>query len=214
MLSLRTSFLALAGAACLTTGVIALRSQQRFDAGGLPALPEEPRSALEVLELVPFTLEEPAVHDFRLEAPSYDAGYLIVIRTDPELAYVRQGYEAVLCAGRQTVARRNASGPENVVVGVLPAPRGEDGLPDVDWARTPIWYGSPELPERVDAAWLEREYEAAQASGVTAMPATSVSDALRDVVHLDAPVELDGPIADLIERHSPSEVDLVRGLRF
>ena len=214
MQALRTLPLVLGATALLAAGVVALRSTNRQDASGLPALPESPIQAYELLELVPFTLEQPATHYFRLEQPSYDAGFLVALRVDESVAGVREGYEPVLCAGEQTLARQNLGGPERSVIAILPAPRGADGLPVIDWSSTPIWHASPELPERVDTAWLAAELQAAYAAGVVAPRAEAVAAALGPApLHVPSRVDLNPALADLIERHSPGEIDVIRGLR-
>lgn len=201
---------ALAGSAA-----VALRTQQRTDAGGvLPALPDRPEPVFELLEARPFTLERAEIHHSRLEAPSYDAGFLVALRVPADRATVREGYEPVLCAGLQTLARRNLGGPESVVVAILPTPRGAAGEPLLEWSETPFWYAAPELPERVDRAWLELELERAMAEGISAFPPEEVEAALTgELLQLAGGGQLDALLAELIERHSPGEVDLVRGLR-
>ena len=48
--------------------------------------PADPRSSqVELLEARPFQLDAPEVHHWRAERPTYRAGYVLVLRTDPEL---------------------------------------------------------------------------------------------------------------------------------
>ncbi len=52
----------------------------------LPSLPAQPaRVPVRLLQAQPFFLDEGWIHEWRAERPVVDAGYLLVIQTDPEL---------------------------------------------------------------------------------------------------------------------------------
>jgi len=175
-----------------------------------------PRPVLELVEAVPFVTDEPFVHEWRAEKPLVSGGYLLVLRVDADLARPRQTYEAVLLAGDQTVERLNHPEDGEYLVGLVPAPVDAGGHVQLDLARTPIWFGSLELPERVDAARIAAEAELARARGIAA-PRTARGARLRstagETLHVRTRDELSPYVADWVERYSPAETDLVAGLR-
>jgi len=182
---------------------------------GLPALPTAlPTSDIEILEARPFVLDEPYAHEWRAEAPLVRSGYALVLRVPPELATPRATFEPVLFAGQETVERVNAPRVGQNLVVVVPAPE-RGGLVQLDLARTPLWFGSLELPERLDAARIAAERNAAEARGITParrgprVRAHTADDTLR----LGTRRELDAYLADWVEFYSPEETDLVRQLR-
>src|SRR5207247_5817900 len=55
----------------------------------------------------PFVLSKPWTHVWRVEQPSFDAGWLVVLDVDPTFVQPRQTFEPVLYAGDETVERIN-----------------------------------------------------------------------------------------------------------
>jgi hypothetical protein len=181
---------------------------------GVPA--NLPAGAIEVVEAQPFVVDQPFVHEWRKEKPLVSAGYLLVLKVAPDLARPRQTYEPVLYAGEQTAERCNF--PENgaYLVVLVPAPADASGRVQLDLERTPIWFGSLELPERVDASRIAAEVASARAQGVR--PARPGANArLRstpaETLRVNAREDLNPYLADWIERYSPEETDLVAQLR-
>ena len=173
-----------------------------------------PAAALEILAARPFVVDEPFVHEWRAEKPLVSAGYLLVLRVAPELALPRATFEPVLFVGDQTAERVNAPrNGENLVV-LVPAPE-RDGRPVLDLSRAPVWFGSLELPERIDAARIRAERGAAEERGIG--PARSgprlAAAGADETIHARTRRELDLYLADLVEFYSPEETDLVRQLR-
>ncbi len=188
-----------------------------------PREPERPPLAatpaastpIEILHAQPFVLDQPYVHEWRREKPLATAGTILVLSTEPELVRPRQTAEPVLYVGAETAERVNAPRNGNLVV-LVPGPVDDDGRVDLDLSSTTIWFGTPDLPERVDAAVIARELARAQASG--AGPArlserARLRSAADATIYARDRVELDPYLADLIELYSPEEVDLARGLR-
>ncbi len=175
----------------------------------------QPRSQprIELVFAQPFSLDVPYEHTWRKEQPSVLSGWILVIRTDPALLVPRQTADPVLYVGNETAERLNAGDSGNLVV-LVPSPLDTNGVPTLDPAAAPIWFGADELPERVDAARIQAELSAALAQRVG--PATST--ALRSqgqpgtVFALDRS-ELELHLADLVEFYSPTESDLVAGMR-
>lgn len=203
------------GAAAITT--VALFSSkalvQGTEAQGLEApatIPETPAVELP-LELVfaqPFQLATPEVHEWRAERPSFTEGLVLVLEGDADFFEPRQSAEPVLYVGDQTAQRLNAGYPSGQLVVLVP------GLALEDLADAPIFFGQPELPERIDAATAAAELAGAQALGVTGPGQVRV-----DQVVEPAPIEaldledLFFQTSFLIELYSPSETDLIEGRR-
>ncbi len=187
---------------------------------GLRALPANPTAAeIDLLDAVPFVLDEPFVHTWRADQPSYRAGYLVVLRTDPDLTTPRQSAEPVLYVGEQTAERCNAGTEAGTLVCVVPAELLPDGSIDLDPTTAPIWFGAAELPERLDANAILTAHRTALSQGIgPATLSTRMRRAQSASIGANAffardRAELNLPIADLIETYSPTETDLVEGLR-
>lgn len=208
----RTVLLALSAAVLLGGAVTAYVRPWLDD--GPPELPAAPASLPVKLVLAePFTLGQPSVHSWRLEQPQFDSGYLLVLEVDRTLVHPRQAAEPVLYVGEQTAQRLNLGHESGFVVAVVPAPRAAAGGIALDLASVPIFFGAPDLPERIDAAAIAREVAAARAAGVAGAGAAAVAKAARPQLAFADDWELHLHAADLIEAYSPSEGDLVAGLR-
>jgi len=156
----------------------------------MPPLPATPGAPVEVVACRPFTLRAPYVHRCRREGGEVRAGHLVVVRAAPGFIVARQVAEPVACFGSQTGERLWGSPERGLAIYLVPAwDEGSDaarraGNPMVD----PVFFGSPELPERVDAAWIAAERaraEAALAAGAMASPARPVA-ALKPALDLDS----------------------------
>src|SRR6185503_3949290 len=168
-----------------------------------PAAPAAlPRSAIEILDAQPFAVDEPFVHEWRAEKPLVSAGYLLALKVDPDLARPRQTYEAVLYVGEQTAERCNWPEEGGVMIVVVPAPLDPEGRVALDLDRTPIWFGSLELPERVGAARVAQELAIARAAGIGAAKTSVDLRAARDAIHARTRWELQPYVEDWIERYS------------
>jgi len=191
-----------------------LASRGAQDARQLAPPQDLPSAALELLEARPFVVDQPFVHEWRAEQPLVSAGYLLVLRVAPELALPRATYEAVLFVGDETAERVNAPRTGQNLVVLVPAPE-RDGRVALALEHAPIWFGSLELPERVDAARIAAERRAAEARGIG--PARSGARlraaAEGEPIRVRTRRELDAYLADLVAAYSPEEVDLVRQLR-
>jgi len=173
-------------------------------------------SEIEVLEVRSFVLDEPFTHGWRQEQPQVSSGVLLVLKTDPELVRARQSAEPVLYVGDQTAERCNHGGGGGNLVALVPAPLDESGQIAFDLATTPIWFGTPDLPERIDARTIRTERRLAATKGLGAKRLAARAMSFRpsnDTVYAGDRDELDLTIADLIEFYSPTEVDRVELLR-
>lgn len=186
------------------TGLGVALKPKLFPVDGPPPLPAAlPVADVELLHVQPFTLETPAVHAYRAERPSYDAGVLLVLGVDPEVVHPRQTAEPVLYVGGQTAERLNSGANSGRLVVLVP------GAFD---PTAPIFFGTPELPERVDAATVTRELDAARAAGIAA-PGGAFATADAESLPFENDYQLRVYASDLIELHAPDEVDLISGLR-
>jgi hypothetical protein len=161
-----------------------------------------------IVSVQPFVLERPWTHVWRAEQPSYDAGYLVVLEVDSALVEPKQTEEPVLYAGDETVERINHGFESGRVVAIIPSARGADGAPSLDLARTPIWFGSAALPERIDAAAVRAQRDAAARLGVAALTPPPAAK-LQTLASRD---DLDRLAGLLVLEHSPVEQDLGTGL--
>ncbi len=164
-----------------------------------------PTGAVEILAAHAFVVDEPFVHEWRAEKPSVSAGYLLVLAVEPELARPRQTYEPVLYVGQQTAERCNAPPEGGRLVVLVPAPLDGEGRVALDLATTPIWFGSLELPERVDAGRIAQELELARQHGIgPARRGAGVKTAstAREAIRVRTRYELEPYIEDLVERFS------------
>ena len=181
----------------------------------LPELPEVALGVKDVLFAQPFALDAEYQHDWRAERPSVSSGYLLVLEVEDAFTVPRNRLESVLYVGAQTAERLNWGTGSGRVVSICPAPLGEDGLPQLDLSSALVWYGSPELPERVDAARIEVERAAAQDAGLQPLGADRVSAALEaggELVQLPDRTTLERYGAELILEWSPSEHELAQSL--
>jgi hypothetical protein len=152
-----------------------------------------------------FDLEVPYTHGWRRERPPVQSGWLLVLSVNPDLVVRREIREPVLYVGAQTAERINAGDLSGRVVAVVP---GDFLLED-----TPIFFGSPALPEEVDAAHIDREVRAAVDAGRRASSIDDVVRALAYPLHLRDQYELRMAAIDLVERFSPQERGLIESSR-
>jgi hypothetical protein len=161
-----------------------------------------PQAALELLTAEPFVVDEPFVHEWRAEKPLVNAGYLLVLRAAPDLVRTRETYEPVLFVGAQTAERCSVQQSGGVIVALVPAPLGSDGHVALDLATTPIFFGSLELPERVDAARCARELADARRKGLGAPRRALDLRQDSEAIRARSREELQPYIDDLVARFS------------
>jgi hypothetical protein len=210
----RTRILAIA-ATLTVTGAVAAWVGIQGD-GSLPELVDEPVAEIGIEHAQRFELEESYTHFWREEAPGVRSGYILVLRVDPELARPRNSLMNVLYVGRQTAERVNHGYPSGRLVVLVPDLATANGVVPVDLESGPIWFGTPDLPERVDAARIEAERRAALERAVPPIPTHELQNALAvggEPARARDRALLDFQLADLIKRHSPEETELAEGLQ-
>jgi hypothetical protein len=173
-----------------------------------PAIPATPAGIDEVVSIRPFTLDDGFEFKWSQESPLVKSGVILVLKVDPALVYPRQIAEPVLYVGNQTAQRMNNGYESGYVVALVPG--------EVDLTKAPIWFGTPELPERVDRDMVAAERKLADEAGIkplSARQATTAATNGGDALHAANMTALLEPVANLIEEYSPAENDLVDSYR-
>ncbi len=149
-----------------------------------------------------FTLAQSYTYMWTAAQPSLTEGTIVVVRVAAEDARVRQVGGPVLYVGAVPAERVNNGDLDGAVIVFVPG--------WVDLGATPIHWGPPTLPERVDEAAGE-----AALAGAQSAPATerAVQAATKPPVHLADGSALYRHLADLIEAYAPSEQERARGYR-
>lgn len=194
----------------LAVGTWSAFSRSRAGGERTPVVVERPRpgGVQAILSATPFVLEKAWTHAWRAEKPSFDAGWLVALAVDPALVKPTQLAEPVLYAGTETVERVNHGFESGRVVAIVPSPRTASGGVALDLALTPLWFGEPDLPERVDAPRIARELALARAIGVTPLSVPPPGALLE----LESRDDLQALTGALVLEHSPAEEDTGRGL--
>ncbi len=168
--------------------------------GEIP-VPRTPAPVRDILVARPFTLQTPYRNDWSKEKAMVSTGLLIVVEVDPELVIPRDALEPVLYAGDVTVQRLNHGHRSGRVIGIIPG--------TVDLASTPIWFGTPELPERVTASIVRSERALAERAGIRPLPAERIGSVMQPAVTAsDLASLLRNVAAELVYEYSPQEKEL------
>lgn len=115
------------------------------------------QTPIDVVWSRPFLLERPEVYTMQAERPSFTEGLLIELRADPALLGARQVAEPVLYVGEVPAFRFNWDPTRGCLVVFVPGA--------VDLAKTEVFFGSPELPERITRVRGASERAVAVAAG-------------------------------------------------
>ena len=135
-----------------------------------PPVPETPAAVDGLLYARSFTVEAGFPFHWRKERPIVTEGLILVLDVDPALVFPRESAEPVLYVGDHTAQRISRGHPAGRLVALVPG--------NLDLADAPIWFGAPELPERVDLVLARRERARADAAGIRPFSADTVSAAL------------------------------------
>ena len=165
-----------------------------------PAVPDTPAAVESIVYARRFALENGYTFDWSKERPVVTSGYLLVLKVDPDLVFPRECAEPVLYVGTQTAERVNHGFPSGYVIAIVPG--------DVDLHKALIWFGTPELPERVDTNEAKAELNLAKAAGIKPFSTEEVNAA-----RAQASEELNGATVvdvlrvavDLIRQYAPEE---------
>lgn len=173
-----------------------------------PQIPATPAAVQDIVFAQPFTLDQGEVSTWRADRPMVTSGYIIVLKVNPDLVYPRQTAEPVLYVGDTTAERLNVGYRSGHVVAVVGADiTGEKAM---DLSKVKIWFGTPELPESVDANRIAQESALADAAGVKPFSAEKIQNLLAQNQTLSEPTKAGilNEVAALIRRFSPQEEEL------
>jgi hypothetical protein len=213
-----TKKLPILGASLAALGVAAFATFQQAQ-GGNPAGATTPatQTPVRLMFAQPFFLDQAYQYAWLKDGPSVSAGWLIAVATDPAVAAVTDTHDELLFAGATPVERINEGSLSGVVIGIVPSAVQADGTLAVDLATTPLYWAKPEiLPEAMTAADAQRTLETAVKAGAVAQGqsvAQRAQEANGGPVFETTAGMLYRYSADLIERFSPQEADLISGLR-
>lgn len=168
--------------------------------------PATPAAVSDILVIQPFRLKVAYTHAWLASRPLVSDGLLVVLRVDPGYVVPRNLAEPVLFAGDRTVQRLNQGNGSGYVVGIIPG--------ELDLATEPVWFGRPQLPERVTAKIISDERALADSAGIQPFGADKADAARLDAVEAeDLAALLRGPAADLVLKFSPDEKHLAETWR-
>lgn len=166
----------------------------------------KPQPVIDVVHVQPFQLRQSFQNDWRLERPEVRSGLLVVFKVDPELVTPRNALEPVLYAGSHTVQRLNHGNESGFVIGIIPE--------QIDLSREPVWFGPPDLPERIDSEMIATERARAERLGISGLESIDIQSRTRDpVVAPDLTTLLREQAAELVLEFSPQEKRLADAWR-
>jgi hypothetical protein len=201
-----------AGSACYGQNATAAKPQAVLGDARSDASVEEgrvlatPSAVIDIGEIQPFRLKAGYRYDWLQSRPIVSAGLLVVLRVDPKHVLPRDTAEPVLYAGNQTVQRLNQGHRSGHVIGIIPG--------DVDLASAPIWFGRPQLPERVTPAIIRAERALADKAGIRPFSPDKINSVRREAIEVeDLAALLRGRAADLVLKYSPDEKHLAETWR-
>ncbi len=174
-----------------------------------PPIPATPAAVDDIVYVRPFTVDESFKFFWCAERPTVQSGTLLVLKVNKDLVIPRQVAEPVLYVGNRSAERINRGDESGYVIAIVPG--------DVNLAEAPIWFGTPDLPERVDAATVKAERAKADKAGIRPFSAEKIKAAQANGgARLNAPdmsAMLRDEISLLIERYSPQEQALADSFR-
>jgi len=166
----------------------------------------KPQPVIDIVSIQPFRLEKSFKYDWRSERPDVSSGLLIVIKVDPRLVAPTNGLQPVLYAGSHTVQRINQGNESGFVIGIIPG--------QIDLSKEPIWFGTPALPERIDAKTISIELANAKRSGIASLKSADMQSRTRNlIVAPDLTTLLRQYAAAFILEFSPQETHLTDAWR-
>jgi hypothetical protein len=174
----------------------------------VPAIPATPAAVDDLIYARSFTLAEGYKFEWRKDQPMVKEGTILVLKVNPDLVYARQVAEPVLYVGDTTAERINVGYGSGRVIAIVPG--------KVDLTKTPIWFGTPELPERVDAAMIKSERAAAEKAGIKPFDKKTVAAAQKNGGKARLEVadryELHRSLAPLVLEYSSDETELAESM--
>jgi len=155
-----------------------------------------------LLHVQNFSLEQGHTYTWTAARPTITEGTIVVVEVSKADARVAQVGSAVLYVGATPAERANNGDQDGRIIAFVPG--------HVDLSATPIFWGPPTLPERVDAA---AGRAALKANKVPALKTEVIQTATQPAVHLTNTAGLYRHLADLIDAHAPGDHAWAEGYR-
>lgn len=172
-------------------------------------IPPTPARVDEIVYARGFTLEQGYRYIRSKERPWVTNGTLLVLKVDPALVVPREIAMPVLYVGDQPAERLNRGNESGYLIAVVP------GV--VDLSQTPIWFGAPDSPHRVDAATAQAQRVLAEKAGIHPFSQERIKAALAEggktISAVDLRALLRDEVAELILKYSPQEKQLANEFR-
>lgn len=198
------TFTLLLAAVCLSLPTFA--AGQPSSPSGQLAVPATPAAVKGILAARRFTLATPYQYTWSERPRMVGSGTLVVLEVDPAYVVPRNALEPVLFAGNVAVHRLNQGDKSGRVIGIVPG--------DIDVGTVAIWFGTPQLPERLTPALVDSERALAQRAGIRALGRARVAAITRPrVTAQDLASLLRTTGAELVLQYSPQEKALADSWR-
>lgn len=192
-------------AICLSICIIIL-SSSAIACDDCPPVPKTPSAVIDLVFARPFTLTKGYKYNWSKDRPIVRSCTLVVLEVDPNLVVPRNSLEPVLYAGNQTVQRLNYGHKSGHVIALIPG--------EIDLTQAPIWFGSPELPERVTAKMIKSERALADAAKIRPFEAEKVKAVTKENLQVSGLFQLlRDYAAELVLEYSPQEKKLAEKWR-
>ncbi len=163
-----------------------------------PTLDFKPQPVIDIVRIQPFQLKQSFKYDWRRDRPDVRSGLLVVFKVAPDLVMPKNALEPVLYAGNQTVQRLNHGHESGFVIGIIPE--------QIDLSKELVWFGTPALPERIDAKMIAEERTKAERTGILPLKSIDIQSRTRDmIVASDLTTLLREQAANLLLEYSPKE---------
>jgi hypothetical protein len=170
------------------------------------AAPATPAAVKGILAARRFTLGTPYQYTWSKDPRMVATGTLVVLEVDPAYVIPRDTLEPVLFAGNVAVHRLNHGDKSGRVIGIVPDA--------VDLGTAPIWFGTPQLPERLTPGLIESERTLAEKAGVRPFGSAKIAAVtLPPVAAKDLASLLRTTGAELVLQYSPQEKALADSWR-
>ena len=167
-----------------------------------------PAAAGSLLAVRGFTLQTARPYPWRQDHPEIRAGVLLALQVDPDLARPRQVAGPVIYVGDLPAERLNSGWPSGRLLLLVP------GSPEL--SMEPIFFGPPELPERISAEQARAELRRAEVLGLAPFALPEVEAALAAggaALQLPDARALEHAVADWIDAWAPDEAERASNLR-
>jgi hypothetical protein len=181
----------------------------------VPALPQTPAAVNELLVAQPFKLENGYAFEWHADRPLVRSGWLLVLKVNPALVFPRQTAEPILFVGDISAERVNIGHQSGRIVVIVPSEIDKHGEMKLDLSKAPMWFGTPGLPEQVDAERVEFERMLADRAQIKPASAAAIATAREKggaMLNFSSREMLRKRAGVLIQEHSPQETELIESI--